>query len=139
MTSASSYESRPQMEALAYLHDNLKYLPGWFGRLTPLQMEQLAALLARWKEPDQESRPMRPLEETEREEYVRALIACNGDVCAAAKVLGIGKTTFYRHLKRWGFAAIDWRIVYQAAACAVPFRSPLHAPERAEAPPEVRR
>jgi DNA-binding NtrC family response regulator len=134
MMSAGSHEtaSKHQMEALAYLHDNLKYLPGWLGRLTPLQMEQLAALLARWRETDRESRPMRSLEKTKKEEFVRALIACNGDVVAAAATLGIGKSTFYRWLKKWGFTACDWRMVYQSAAFAVPFRFPLHAEERAE-------
>jgi len=134
MTSGDVYETagKRQMEALAYLHDNLKYLPGWLGRLTPTQMGQLAALLASWRDRDHEPRPMRTLDDIEKEEYIRALIASDGDVRAAAKALGVAKTTFYRHLRRWGFAACDWRMVYQSAALSAPFRPRLRPEERTD-------
>jgi hypothetical protein len=41
-----------------------------------------------------------------------------GDVCAAAKALGIGKTTLYRKLKSWGFSSDTWQRISQAAVLA---------------------
>jgi hypothetical protein len=37
---------------------------------------------------------------------------------AAAKALGIGKTTIYRLLHRWGISKADWRLVVQARVLA---------------------
>lgn len=132
MTLAPDPSAQQQMQALAYLYDNLREFPTWFQRLTPLQMQHLAALLSRWQRNDQESPAIRPLDEMEQREFTRALIAFNGDVCAAAKALGIGKTTFYRRLKEWGFTAEDWRRVYQAAALAHAFQTNASQRESAQ-------
>ena len=42
------------------------------------------------------------LEEMERRAILRALRETNGDKLAAARLLGIGKTTLYRKLKQYG-------------------------------------
>ena len=44
---------------------------------------------------------MMPLEELERRAILRALRESNGDKLAAARLLGIGKTTLYRKLKQY--------------------------------------
>ena len=43
-----------------------------------------------------------PLEELERRAILRALSEASGDKLAAARLLGIGKTTLYRKLKQYG-------------------------------------
>jgi DNA-binding NtrC family response regulator len=45
-----------------------------------------------------------PLEELERRAILRALREVSGDKLAAARLLGIGKTTLYRKLKQYGSA-----------------------------------
>jgi two-component system response regulator HydG len=45
---------------------------------------------------------MMPLEELERRAILRALRESGGDKLAAARMLGIGKTTLYRKLKEYG-------------------------------------
>ena len=45
---------------------------------------------------------MMPLEELERRAILRALRESGGDKLAAARLLGIGKTTLYRKLKQYG-------------------------------------
>jgi two-component system response regulator HydG len=42
-----------------------------------------------------------PLEELERRAILRALQEAGGDKLAAARLLGIGKTTLYRKLKQY--------------------------------------
>jgi two-component system response regulator HydG len=42
-----------------------------------------------------------PLEELERRAILRALREAGGDKLAAARILGIGKTTLYRKLKQY--------------------------------------
>ena len=42
-----------------------------------------------------------PLEELERRAILRALREAGGDKLAAARLLGIGKTTLYRKLKQY--------------------------------------
>jgi two-component system response regulator HydG len=42
-----------------------------------------------------------PLEELERRAILRALQGAGGDKLAAARLLGIGKTTLYRKLKQY--------------------------------------
>jgi two-component system response regulator HydG len=42
-----------------------------------------------------------PLEELERRAILRALRESSGDKLAAARILGIGKTTLYRKLKQY--------------------------------------
>jgi DNA-binding NtrC family response regulator len=102
-----------QMDPLAYLYDHARDLPNWIQRLDPVQMRQLAVVLARWARVHDEG-TVHSMEEIERHEFTHALIVFKGDVCAAAKALGVGKTTFYRKLKSWGFDACNWRLIYQA-------------------------
>jgi two-component system response regulator HydG len=47
-----------------------------------------------------------PLDELERRAILRALRESAGDKLAAARLLGIGKTTLYRKLKQYGSQAI---------------------------------
>jgi DNA-binding NtrC family response regulator len=49
-----------------------------------------------------ESNELTTIEEMERRFIVRALRETNGDKLAAARILGIGKTTLYRKLKQYG-------------------------------------
>jgi DNA-binding NtrC family response regulator len=49
-----------------------------------------------------ESNELTTLEEMERRFIIRALRETNGDKLAAARLLGIGKTTLYRKLKQYG-------------------------------------
>jgi DNA-binding NtrC family response regulator len=44
-----------------------------------------------------------PLEEMERQAIMQALLQVGGDKSEAARRLGIGKSTLYRKLKRYGF------------------------------------
>jgi len=104
------------LHALAYLYDHHRDLPTWLQGLTPQQMHQLAGVLASWGQWEQTATTVQPLEEVERREFSRALAAFEGDVCEAAKALGIGKTTAYRRLKTWGLDRTDWRAVSQATA-----------------------
>jgi two-component system response regulator HydG len=48
-----------------------------------------------------ESDEILPLEELERRAILRALRESGGDKLAAARLLGIGKTTLYRKLKQY--------------------------------------
>ena len=48
-----------------------------------------------------ESDELEPLEELERRAIFRALRETGGDKLAAARLLGIGKTTLYRKLKQY--------------------------------------
>jgi two-component system response regulator HydG len=45
--------------------------------------------------------PIVPLKEVERQAIQRALVAARGDKLAAARSLGIGKTTMYRKIQRY--------------------------------------
>jgi DNA-binding NtrC family response regulator len=45
-----------------------------------------------------------PLAEMERQAIVKALLQVGGDKAEAAHRLGIGKSTLYRKLKRYGLA-----------------------------------
>lgn len=109
MTSVTRVEGEHtmNMEALAYLYDHLKDLPQWIQRLTPEQMQQLASVLAHWQARELETNDVLPLDKVEKREFTRALTVFEGDVCAAAKALGIGKTTAYRRLKQWGITGSD--------------------------------
>ncbi len=49
-----------------------------------------------------ESNELTTLDEMERRFILRALRETNGDKLAAARLLGIGKTTLYRKLKQYG-------------------------------------
>ena len=105
----------PHMKALAYLQDNIRDLPTWLQRLTPLQMEQLAVVLCGWEADTDSAGKVLAFEEVERREVTHALIVFNGDVCAAAKALGIGKTTLYRKIKTWGFTPSNRRLLCESA------------------------
>lgn len=106
------------MRALAFVYDNLDNFPSWIQRLAPGQLIQLAKILNDWAASDLPSGRIIPLEETQKREVIRAVIACQGDLRAAAKALGIGKTTIYRLLHRWGISKADWRLVVQARVLA---------------------
>lgn len=106
------------MRALAFVYDNLDNFPSWIQRLAPGQLIQLAKILNDWAAYDLPSGRIIPLEETQKREVIRAVIACQGDLRAAAKALGIGKTTIYRLLHRWGISRAEWRLVVQARVLA---------------------
>jgi two-component system response regulator HydG len=61
--------------------------------------------------PRSESLPQKdeiiPLEELERRAIIRTLRETNGDKVAAAKILGIGKTTLYRKLKQYNVVPVE--------------------------------
>jgi len=111
-------ENVSQMHALAFVYDHLNDFPSWVQRLTPRQFEQLAVILSQWQASNGEEQPVQPIEDVERREFTRALTVYRGDVCQAAKALGIGKTTFYRRLKQWGYNPSSWRVISQAAVLA---------------------
>jgi hypothetical protein len=124
------------LQALAFLYDNTDHFPAWVRRLTPGQISELATLITRWETSNMPRYEVLPLDIVERREVARALAKFQGDVCAAAKALGIGKTTLYRKLKAWGFSHDTWVRISQAAALAqkpravVESRAP-HKPSRA--------
>src|SRR5260370_3273765 len=53
-----------------------------------------------------ESNELTTLDQMERRAILRALRETNGDKLAAARLLGIGKTTLYRKLKQYGPEAL---------------------------------
>lgn len=107
------------MQPLAFLYEQMPDFPVWVRRLTPGQVEQLAAIIGKWDRCVHEtSQHISPLEQTEKREITRAIDLCRGDVVAAAKALGIGKTTMYRKLKGWGHSLKDYRLKHQAEALA---------------------
>lgn len=106
------------MRALAFLYDNLDSFPAWTQKLAPGQLIQLAKILTEWAASDIPSGRIIPLEESQKREVIRAVIAYQGDLRAAAKALRIGKTTIYRLLHRWGLNRADWQLVVQARVLA---------------------
>jgi DNA-binding NtrC family response regulator len=55
-----------------------------------------------------ERRPVRRLEEIERQEILYALSFCEGNVSEAARGLGMGRATLYKYLKRHGIDIDDF-------------------------------
>lgn len=108
----------PQMQALAFIYDHLNDFPSWVQRLTSRQLEQLAGVLTHWQTRNGPDQIVRPIGDIQKREFTRALVLSKGDVCEAAKALGIGKTTLYRRLKEWGYSPSDWRAFSQAGALA---------------------
>jgi len=53
-------------------------------------------------EPVHDAETIRPLADIEREAIERAVAACNGNIQAAAGLLGISVATIYRRRQRWG-------------------------------------
>ena len=106
------------LQALAFIYDNKDLLPTWMRRLTPGQISEFASVIARWEISNMPRYEVLPLETLERREVARAMAKFGGDVCAAAKALGIGKTTLYRKLKAWGFSSDTWQRISQAAVLA---------------------
>jgi hypothetical protein len=92
-----------RMSALAYLYDHIRDLPQWFRQLPPGQLEDIAAVMAKWSFPADDHSVV-PLEETERREVLRAIVISGGNVIRAARALGISKATIYYKLKQWGYA-----------------------------------
>lgn len=110
------------VSALGHVYSNLSYLPAWFRRLTPGQLQDVARLMAHWYAPPQslhtdnqdiEIADVPKLQNLERDAILRAIRACDGDMVKAANALGIGKTTIYRKLREWGYTA---RLLSQASA-----------------------
>jgi|SRR5690348_12770679 len=106
------------LQALAFIYDNRDWFPTWARRLTPGQISEFATIIARWEMSNMPRYEVLPLETLERREVARAMAKFGGDVCAAAKALGIGKTTLYRKLKAWGFSSDTWQRISQAAVLA---------------------
>jgi hypothetical protein len=125
--------SNGTFRALSFLYDNLTDFPVWVRRLSPGQLRQLAALLTNFIVGDNPTNTITPLEEISRREITRAVTLCRGDVSAAAKALGIGKTTAYRKLKEWGLSPTNWQLMSKAAALAEKpqfSHSPSHSGEK---------
>ena len=70
-------------------------LPSYLQQLRPKPVQSVAA----------EPNSIRAISELEREAILDALQQVKGDKLLAAKLLGIGKTTLYRKLKEYAFAA----------------------------------
>jgi hypothetical protein len=112
------------MRALAFVYDNLDNFPAWVRKLAPGQLIQLAEIMRHFAASGLPSSRIIPLEETQKREVIRAIIAYQGDLRAVAKALGIGKTTIYRLLHKWGLSRADWRLVVQARVLAENLPSP---------------
>jgi transcriptional regulator of acetoin/glycerol metabolism len=70
-----------------------------------LTIDDIASIIYRAPEPHAlESYDSVPLDEIKRRAVMNALRETKGDKLAAARLLGIGKTTFYRKLKKYGIA-----------------------------------
>jgi DNA-binding NtrC family response regulator len=54
-----------------------------------------------------EKEELLPLEELERRAILRTLRETGGDKLAAARILGIGKTTLYRKLKQYNMEHVE--------------------------------
>jgi len=88
------------MSALAYLYDNIRDLPVWFGNLRPGQLEDIAFVMSQWQLPPNQSPSVSAMKDLERREVLRVLALCHWNVQNAAKVLKVGRTTIYRKLKQ---------------------------------------
>lgn len=108
----------PQLHALGFVYDRMPELPIWIRKLTPGQIEDVAALLIAWDEAAGRSGRIVSLDEVEKREITRAISLCQGDIGRAAKALQVGKTTIYRKLKKWGCSMMDGQLVHQASALA---------------------
>ena len=113
----SSNNPNARMSALSFLYDNIHDLPAWFRRLTPGQLEDIASVMVRWQIPA-ENHSILPMEEIERREILRAIAMCGGNVTKAADALGLGKTTIYNKLRKWGFSVENRTLQVQAAVLA---------------------
>jgi hypothetical protein len=106
---------RTQMSALAYLHDHVRDLPGWFCRLTVRQLEDIAEVMVQWNI-STENQSALPMEEIEKREVLRVLAMCEGRIPRAAKLLKMGKTTIYRKLTHWGYSVQSRTSTEQASS-----------------------
>jgi DNA-binding NtrC family response regulator len=113
----NSQSRHARMSALAYLYDNMRDFPAWFRRLTPRQLEDIAAAMIQWQVQDEGHRIL-PMEEIERREVLRAVALCGGSLIKAAKALGIGKSTIHRKLTAWGYTVQNRNLMAQASALA---------------------
>lgn len=48
----------------------------------------------------------RTLADIEKEHVLRVVAACSGNLAAAARVLGIDRSTLVRKLRRWGVSGV---------------------------------
>jgi len=106
-----------RMSALAYLYDNIRDLPVWFGNLRPGQLKDIASVMSQWQLLNQ-SLSVSAMEDLERREVLRVLALCDWNVQNAAKALKIGRTTIYRKLKQWGYTVQDRAFQAQASVLA---------------------
>lgn len=110
MGQESTFPANEYMGALGHIHSLLPDLPAWCRRLTPGQLEDIARLMAGWKNPparatlnpSSEYSFIPKLEDVERELIHQSIRLCGGNITEAATALGIGKTTIYRKLREWG-------------------------------------
>lgn len=65
----------------------------------PIQLEHLPGTVTGREEVPVAG--LTPLEETEKETILHALVLCRGNISRAARQLGIGRATLYRRLQRW--------------------------------------
>lgn len=105
-----------RMHAIAFLYDHMLDVPVWIRRLTPGQVDDISKLMISWYGTLGEFQAIVPLEDVEKREITRAIMASGCDVQKAAKLLGVGKTTLYRRLRQWGFSIPELRLIHQASA-----------------------
>jgi Bacterial regulatory protein, Fis family len=109
---------RNRLNALAFLYDHLVDFPAWIRALTRGQLESIARIMVAWPAAPDGSAEIVPMAEIERREVIRAVTLCGGDVIKAAAALGMGRTTVYRKLNRWGYSVENCLLVHQASALA---------------------
>lgn len=111
----NSHLERARLSALAYLYDHATDFPVWLRRLTPRQLDDIAALMVRWQVPS-ENYSILAIDELEKREVLRVVVVCEGNISKAAKLLKMGKTTIYRKLKKWGYSVESRMLMEQALA-----------------------
>jgi len=78
-------------------------LPGGISLIALLHVGDLPSNLQQYSNEEAlDSNELTTLDEVERRFIFRALREANGDKLAAARLLGMGKTTLYRKLKQYG-------------------------------------
>jgi hypothetical protein len=109
---------RTRLNALAFLYDHLVDFPVWIRALTRGRLESIAQIMVAWPAAPDGSAEIVPMAEIEKREVIRAVRLCGGDVIKAAAALGMGRTTVYRKLNRWGYSVENCLLVQQASALA---------------------
>jgi DNA-binding NtrC family response regulator len=123
--------SHVQLHAVAFLYDHLSDFPVWIRRLTPAQLENIAKVMIAWHGTMNESTEILPLEETEKKEITRAITLCRGNLVKAAAALGVGKTTLYRKMSKWGYSVNNRVLIHQASVLSeIPHANEQSQPNR---------